>query len=200
MSILDAIDDAVRAIESMREEKTVHFLEEIADALVECFTSGGKVLVAGNGGSICEAMHFAEELTGFYRQKRPALPAIALSDPAHMSCVANDIGYEYVFSRMIEALGKENDLFIALTTSGNSQNLIEAALSAKKKKIKVIGFLGKEGGRLKSLCDHYWIVKGFGFSDRIQEAHLTAIHILIQRVEESLFYNQASEKLKIEVG
>lgn len=198
--MLDAIDDAVQVIESLKEEATLVFLQETANTLIQCFQRGGKVLVAGNGGSICEAMHFAEELTGFYREKRIALPAIALADPSHMSCVANDVGFEFVFSRMIEALGKENDVFVALTTSGNSPNLIEAARAAQKKKIQVIGFLGKDGGRLKGLCHSHWIVKGYRFSDRIQEAHLVAIHLIIQKVEEGLFAGLVPEKIAIEVG
>lgn len=177
----------MRAIESLKEESALAFFEEVSLALVACFGRQGKVLIAGNGGSLCEAMHFAEELTGFFREKRAALPAIALSDPSHMSCVANDIGYDFVFSRLIEALGKEGDIFIALTTSGNSPNLIQAAVAARKKNIQVIGFLGKNGGRLSEFCDLSWTVKGYGFSDRIQEAHLVAIHMIIQMVEASLF-------------
>jgi len=197
--LLNTIEDAVRGIESLKQKETLNFLQTTVNEIVDCFKKGGKVLTAGNGGSLCEAMHLAEELTGFYRDKRPALPAIAISDPSHLSCVANDIGFEFVFSRMIEALGKENDIFIALTTSGNSQNLIEAAMTAKKKNIKVIGFLGKDGGELKHLCDLFWIVKGFSFSDRIQEAHLTAIHIIIQMIEGSLFAPNPAHQVKADV-
>ena len=136
-------------------------------------------------------MHFAEELTGFYRQKRPALPAIALSDPGHMSCVANDVGYEHVFSRGIEALGKPEDIFIVMTTSGNSSNLVKAVATAKEKGLYTIGFLGKLGGLLKGQCDLEWVVNGFLYSDRIQEAHMAAIHIVIEQVEKTLFSKQS---------
>ena len=133
-------------------------------------------------------MHFAEELTGFFRKKRIALPAIALSDPGHLTCVSNDLGFESVFSRSVEALGAPGDLFIALTTSGNSPNLIQAVQMAKSKQLRTIAFLGKTGGEMKGQCDLEWIVSGFTFSDRIQEAHMAAIHIIIEQVERNLFY------------
>ena len=151
------------------------------------------MLVAGNGGSLCDAMHFAEELTGFYRNKRPALAAIALGDPGHMSCVANDLGYDHVFARSIEALGKPGDVFVALTTSGNSPNLIEAVKAAKSRGMGTIGFLGKTGGKLKGVTDLELIVEGFTYSDRIQEAHMTAIHILIEVIEKKLFLENSGE-------
>lgn len=185
--LLNTIEDAVRAIESLKEKEALAFIQSTCDAIVRCYENGGKLLIAGNGGSLCDAMHFAEELTGFYREKRPPLAAIALGDPGHMSCVANDQGFEFVFSRLVDSLGKENDLFIALTTSGNSKNLIQAATTARSKSIKTVGFLGKSGGDLKELCDLHWIVKGFKYSDRIQEAHMTAIHIIIEMVEERIF-------------
>ena len=132
-------------------------------------------------------MHFAEELTGQFRKHRPALPAIALADPGHITCVGNDMGYESVFSRGVEALGKPGDLFIALTTSGNSQNLINAAETAREKGLFTVAFLGKTGGRMKGLSDLEWIVPEFPYSDRIQEAHMAAIHIIIESVETRLF-------------
>jgi D-sedoheptulose 7-phosphate isomerase len=147
-----------------------------------------KILVAGNGGSLCDAMHFAEELTGLYRNKRPALPAIALSDPGHMSCVGNDLGYDQVFSRAVEALGKKGDVLVLLTTSGNSSNLIKAAQAAKEKGLSVIAFLGKTGGKMKGMGDLEWIVSGFSYSDRIQEVQMAAIHMIIEMVEEELFH------------
>ena len=156
-------------------------------------------MIAGNGGSLCDAMHFAEEMTGFFRAKRRAFPAIALADPGHISCVGNDVGFESVFSRSLEALGEEGDIFIALTTSGNSQNLIQAAEVAKQKKLRTIAFLGKSGGVLKGLCDLEWIVKGFPFSDRVQEAHMTAIHIIIEMVEKELFHPE-EEMIEVETS
>jgi D-sedoheptulose 7-phosphate isomerase len=132
-------------------------------------------------------MHFAEELTGFYREKRMALPAIAISDSGHLTCVGNDIGFQYVFSRYIEALGKERDIFICLTTSGRSENITLAIEAARKKGLGTVAFLGKTGGNAKGKCDAEWIVEGFSHSDRIQEAHMAAIHIIIEMVEKKLF-------------
>ena len=181
-----SIIEAAAAVALLQEEETIQFIERVVISLSECFSSGNKVLIAGNGGSLCDAMHFAEEFTGFYREKRRPFPAMALSDPSHMSCVANDTSFEDVFSRYVEAFGKEGDLFIALTTSGNSKNLVRAARMAREKGVRVIGFLGKDGGLLKDLCDDCWIVKGFGYSDRIQEVHMTAMHIIIEAVEKEL--------------
>ena len=186
-AILTAVADGVRAIESLRKPESLVFIEKSVRAIVECFEKGGKLLIAGNGGSLCDAMHFAEELTGIFRAHRRALPAIALSDPGHLTCTANDLGYEDVFSRAIEALGKPGDIFVALTTSGNSRNLLNAVPAAKKAGMKTIAFLGKNGGKLKGMCDFEWIVDGFVFSDRIQEAHMTAIHIMIEMIEKELF-------------
>ncbi len=149
------------------------------------------MLTAGNGGSLCDAMHFAEELTGFYRARRKPFPAMALADPSHMSCVANDTAFEFVFSRYVEAFGKGGDIFVALSTSGNSKNLVTAAKAAQELGVKVIGFLGKDGGQLLEFCDDYWIVKGFPYSDRIQEAHMAAIHIIIEAVEKELLCNSS---------
>ena len=187
-----SIADAKRAVEALESEEAIQFMNNFLNCMIQCFESGGKLLIAGNGGSLCDAMHFAEELSGFYREKRSPLPAIALSDPAHMSCVANDVGFSQVFSRQVEALGKPKDLFIALSTSGNSLNLIEAAKVAKEKGLSVIGFLGKGGGSLKEHCDLYWSVEGFIYSDRIQEAHMAAIHMLIEALESSYLYQSAT--------
>jgi D-sedoheptulose 7-phosphate isomerase len=186
--ILQAVDDGVRAIEFLKKPESLVFIQNAARAIADCFRSGNKLLIAGNGGSLCDAMHFAEELTGIFRHKRKALPAIALSDPGHLSCMANDVGYHDVFSRAVEALGKEGDVFVALTTSGNSQNLIHAVEMAKAMGLKTISFLGKTGGKLKGVSDLEWIINGFSYSDRIQEAHMTAIHIIIEMIEHELFH------------
>lgn len=185
--ILASIQEGVRAIEWLKQPSSLTFIESVAEALCACFREGGKVLIAGNGGSLCDAMHFAEELTGFYRKKRAPLAAIALSDPGHMSCVANDLSYDQVFARGVEALGRPEDVFIALTTSGNSQNLVEAVHRAKALGLTTVAFLGKTGGKLRNVADYELIVEGFPYSDRIQEAHMTAIHILIERIEHRLF-------------
>ncbi|KAG6558914.1 Phosphoheptose isomerase [Candidatus Rhabdochlamydia oedothoracis] len=185
-----AVDEAIRAIVLLKEEKSMSFIENASQLIAKCFTKGGKLLIAGNGGSLCDAMHFAEELTGQFRYARKALPAIALSDPGHLSCTANDMGFDFVFARAVEAFAKPEDLFIALTTSGNSTNLFKAMLTARKRGLKTISFLGKTGGKLKGVADLEWIVSGFEFSDRIQEAHMTAIHIIIEQVEVLLFQTE----------
>lgn len=194
----NSIADAIRAIESLNTEPAQAFIENVSKTIATCYKNGGKILIAGNGGSLCDAMHFAEELTGYYREKRKALPAIALSDPGHLTCVANDSHFDQVFSRSIEALGKPSDIFIALTTSGNSTNLIAATQRAIELDLKTVAFLGKSGGALKGLADLEWVVEGFKYSDRIQEAHMTAIHIIIELVERHLFSNssQLLEELK----
>lgn len=185
--IRESVEDAVLAAKFLQKEKSLSFIENASTMIAECYEKGGKLIIAGNGGSLCDAMHFAEELTGQFRAKRKALGAIALSDPGHMSCVSNDMGFNSVFSRGVEALGNPEDIFIALTTSGNSANLIRAMDSAKAMNLKTIAFLGKDGGKLKGFADLEWIVSGFRFSDRIQEAHMVAIHIIIECVEAKLF-------------
>src|SRR5262245_20515186 len=126
--ILSSVEDAIRATIFLKEPESIQFIETAAHAIANCFRQGGKLLIAGNGGSLCDAMHFAEELTGVFRGKRAALPAIALSDPGHLTCTANDLGYPDVFSRAVEAFGKEEDILISLTTSGNSINLVNAVV------------------------------------------------------------------------
>lgn len=167
--------------------ESLAFIEKTVYLLAEAFQSGNKVIIAGNGGSLCDAAHFAEELTGYFRQQRPALPAIALSEPGHITCVGNDIGFDKVFSRGVEAYGKPGDVFVGLSTSGNSKNIIEAFATAKKMGLKTVAFLGKDGGKLKGVADQELIIKGFSTSDRIQEAHMTAIHIIIEFLEQTLF-------------
>ncbi|MBI5346821.1 MAG: SIS domain-containing protein [Chlamydiae bacterium] len=194
-TILASVEEVILAAISLKTPEGLLFIEQAAKMIVETYKKQGKVIIAGNGGSLCDAMHFSEELTGFYRSKsRKALSAIALSEPGVITCVGNDVGFDYVFSRAVEAHAKPNDTFIALTTSGNSMNLINAAMTAKKQGAKTIAFLGKDGGKMKGLCDLEWIVKNFPFSDRIQEAHMAAIHIIIEMVEKELF--SPKEQLK----
>ena len=147
----------------------------------------GKIIIAGNGGSLCDASHFAEELTGFFRKYRAALPAIALSDAGHITCVGNDLGFDQIFARGVEAYGVSGDIFIGLTTSGNSANIINAFIAAKKLGLTTVSFLGKDGGKLKGVADYELIISDMVTSDRIQEAHMTAIHIIIELVENKLF-------------
>lgn len=185
--ILKSIDHAESALKQLRAHESLTFIEQGAFAIARCFSQGGKVLIAGNGGSLCDAAHFAEELTGIFRKKRKALPAIALSEPGHLTCVGNDLGFEQVFSRAIEAYGKEKDLFIGLTTSGNSPNIVLAFERAKELGLTTMAFLGKGGGKLKGVADFELVIEDFETSDRIQEAHMTAIHIMIEVMEEILF-------------
>ena len=142
-----------------------------AEILSRVLKNGGKVISCGNGGSMSDAMHFAEELTGRFREDRPALPAIAISDPTHLTCVANDFGFEYVFSRYVEAHGKAGD-------------------AAHRKGMLVIGLTGKNGGKMKNMCDVNICVPWNGYSDRIQEIHIKVIHILIEQIEAHLFAKQ----------
>ncbi len=186
-SLHKSIDDAVKAAEKLREPEALAFIEQASQMIAGAYQARNKLIVAGNGGSLCDAMHFAEEMTGQFRWKRPALPAIALSDPAHISCVGNDFGFDEVFARGVEAFGNEGDVLVVLSTSGNSINILHAVKKAKEKKMKSIAFLGKTGGVVRGLCDLEWVVSGFPYSDRIQEAHMAAIHIVIEMVEQKLF-------------
>lgn len=185
--IENAIDDVIKTAEFLKETASIEFMQSASLMIAECFQNAGKILIAGNGGSLCDAMHFAEELTGVFRGKRKALPAIALSDPGHITCVGNDLGFDEVFARSVEALGWPGDILILMSTSGNSPNIVNACQRAKEMQVKTIAFLGKSGGQLREMCDLEWVVPGFGYSDRIQEAHMAAIHIIIEMVEKKLF-------------
>ena len=165
------------------DEANINAIDAAAKLLADTFKQGKKVLSAGNGGSHCDAMHFAEELTGRFRENRPGYPAIAISDPSHLSCVSNDFGYEYVFSRYVEAVGSEGDVLLGISTSGNSGNIIKAVDAARAKGMKVILLSGKDGGKMADMADVEIRVPHFGYADRIQEVHIKAIHIMIQLVE-----------------
>jgi D-sedoheptulose 7-phosphate isomerase len=158
----------------------------ISRVVVDCLRSGGRIFTCGNGGSMCDAMHFAEELSGRYRKDRPALAAMAISDPSHLTCVANDFGFDQVFARGVEAWGRAGDVLIGFSTSGNSPNVIAAAQKAREKQMKVVGLLGRDGGKLRSLCDLSIVVPA-QTSDRIQEIHIKIVHIVIELVERELF-------------
>lgn len=164
-------------------------LNKIAAAgklMVDAIKSGGKVMSCGNGGSMCDAMHFAEEMTGRFRENRKALPAVSISDASHISCVGNDYGYDEIFSRYVNSLGKRGDVLLAISTSGNSQNVLKAASAAKENGIAVVGLTGKSGGQLAELCDVEIRVPHPGYADRIQEIHIKIIHSLIHYIEENL--------------
>ncbi|WP_460622507.1 D-sedoheptulose 7-phosphate isomerase [Hymenobacter tenuis] len=162
-------------------------LDAIAQAarlMADSLNQGGKILTCGNGGSLCDAQHFAEELTGRYRENRRALAALALTEAAHMSCVANDFGYDHVFARFVEGLGRPGDVLLAISTSGNSPNILLAAEAAKTAGMKVVSLTGKDGGKLASLSDVEIRAPHSGYADRIQEIHIKAIHIMIMLIEQ----------------
>jgi D-sedoheptulose 7-phosphate isomerase len=161
-------------------------IEEAGKLLVTSFGNGNKVISCGNGGSMCDAMHFAEELSGRFREDRRPLPAISISDPSYLSCVANDYGYEKVFSRFVQAFGKEGDVLLAISTSGNSGNILEAAKAARQQGMKIIGLTGKNGGALAPLCDIEIRAPKSEFADRAQEIHIKVIHSLILFVERNM--------------
>ncbi|WEF11203.1 D-sedoheptulose 7-phosphate isomerase [Pectobacterium actinidiae] len=170
----------------LSDDANIQSIQNAAVLLANAFKAGGKVISCGNGGSHCDAMHFAEELTGRYRENRPGYPAIAISDPSHMSCVSNDFGYDFVFSRYVESLGREGDVLLGISTSGNSGNIIKAIAAAKAKGMKVITLTGKDGGKMAGSADVEIRVPHFGYADRIQEIHIKAIHILIQLIEKEM--------------
>jgi D-sedoheptulose 7-phosphate isomerase len=151
--------------------------------MVESLKSGHKLISCGNGGSMCDAMHFAEELSGLYRDRRRALAAISISDPSHLTCAGNDFGFDHIFSRFVEAIGQEGDVLLAISTSGNSANIIMAANAARDKGMKIVGLTGKDGGNLAGLCDIELRAPWSKFSDRTQEIHIKVIHALIHYIE-----------------
>ncbi|WP_339608223.1 D-sedoheptulose 7-phosphate isomerase [uncultured Roseivirga sp.] len=182
--IKQELQEAAKVLENFLDnEQNIEAIEKAAQAFVDTINNDGKIFSCGNGGSHCDAMHFAEELTGRYRENRRALPAIAISDPSHISCVSNDFGYESIFSRYIEGLGREGDAVLAISTSGNSKNILRAATVAKQRKMKVIALTGKNGGELAELADVEIRVPHMGYADRVQEIHIKVIHILIQLIE-----------------
>ncbi|MCG3726134.1 D-sedoheptulose 7-phosphate isomerase [Vibrio cincinnatiensis] len=170
----------------LADEQNITNIEAAAKMIANSFKQGGKVLSCGNGGSHCDAMHFAEELTGRYRENRPGYPGIAISDPSHLSCVSNDFGYDYVFSRYVEAVGSQGDVLFGLSTSGNSGNILKAIEAAQAKGMKTIVLTGKDGGKMAGLADVEIRVPHFGYADRIQEVHIKIIHIIIQLIEKEM--------------
>ncbi len=161
-------------------------VDRFADALAACFRAGGKVLACGNGGSACDAMHLCEELTGRFCDARPPLAAVACVDPGHLTCTANDFGFENVFSRWVEALGREGDVLVALSTSGNSENVVRAVEQAKRSGLKTALLLGRNGGRLRGRGDFEWVVPGEA-AERIQELHMLILHVVVESVERRMF-------------
>ncbi|MCS6822076.1 MAG: D-sedoheptulose 7-phosphate isomerase [Microscillaceae bacterium] len=170
----------------MADARNLSLIEQAAEVMVQAIKQGNKIISCGNGGSHCDAMHFAEELSGRYRNNRPALPAMAISDASHISCVGNDYGFDYIFSRYIEALGRANDVLLGISTSGNSKNILQAVETARAKGLKIIILSGKDGGKLAGKADIEIRVPYFGYADRIQEVHIKIIHILILLIEQKM--------------
>ena len=178
-SIVEAHEALARFI---ADSSNLSRLDAVAGELAGAIRSGGKILAIGNGGSACDAMHFCEELTGRFRDDRPPMPAIACTDPGHITCVANDYGYDEVFARWVRALGKPGDALVALSTSGNSANVVRAVQAGNDIGLITVTLLGKDGGQLASKADHEWIVPG-ATADRIQEIHMLILHTLIEGIE-----------------
>ncbi len=185
-AIRSAFLESCRAMNAfVSDENNIIRLDQMAETMAEIFKRRGRVLICGNGGSYCDAMHFAEELTGRFRRDRVAYGALLLGDAAHITCSANDFGFEEIFSRCVEAYGQEGDLLIGLSTSGNSENILRAFKKAKSLNLKTAAFLGKGGGKIASFCDFEWIAES-ETSDRIQEVHMAALHIVIEALERRL--------------
>ena len=171
----------------LSQASNIDLIVEIAQQMAKCLQQDGKIISCGNGGSMCDAMHFAEELSGKYRQNRPALAALAISNSAHISCVANDYGYEHTFARFIEAVGNPSDTLLTLSTSGNSANILRALTQAKKQNMTTILLSGNTGGQARTLADIVLLVPHPGYADRTQEIHIKILHILIHLIEHQLF-------------
>ena len=170
----------------VEDEESLKKINEASKVMIQTIKKGGKIISCGNGGSMCDAMHFAEELTGKFREERKSLPAIAISDPSHITCVGNDYGFDHVFSKFIEGIGKNGDTLLAISTSGNSKNVINAAKYCQKNNITVVSLTGRDGGKLLNHSDIEIRVPHFGYSDRIQEIHIKVIHILILLIEKNI--------------
>lgn len=186
-SIREQLEESLSVLETFLATSPELKIAAAGDLMVQSLKSGGKILACGNGGSMCDAMHFCEELTGRYRENRKAIPAIALSDVSHISCVGNDYGFDSIFSRGVEAFGKPEDTLVAISTSGNSANVIKAIEAAKKIGMSVICLTGKDGGAMKDLGDLEIRAPKTQYADRAQEIHIKVIHNFIFHIEKALF-------------
>jgi D-sedoheptulose 7-phosphate isomerase len=173
----------------LADEGNFERIETAVQKIVESFQKGGKIIACGNGGSHCDAMHFAEELTGRYRNDRKALPALAISDSSHITCVGNDYGYDFIFSRFVEAHGKAGDVLLGISTSGNSPNIINALKTARELGMFTIALTGKDGGKIKDLCDLEIRAPKSDYADRAQEIHIKVIHSLIDGIENQMGFS-----------
>jgi D-sedoheptulose 7-phosphate isomerase len=185
--IKKSLNESIQVLkEFVENESNIKAIKSAGDIMINSVKAGGQLISFGNGGSMSDAMHFAEELTGRFRDDRPAISAVSISDPTHITCVANDYGFDAIFSRYIEANGRKGDVVLAISTSGNSANVILACEAARKKGLKIVGLTGKTGGKLAKLADVEIRVPHLGYSDRIQEVHIKVIHILIEYIEKGL--------------
>ena len=188
LHIETSLREAQAALDTLlRNPAALGAVERAAMVLIDVFTAKGRVYACGNGGSMCDAMHFAEELTGRYRNDRAALPATAISDAGHLTCVGNDLGYDQVFSRYIEAHGRPGDCLVALSTSGTSKNIVRAAQAAQTLGMRVIVLSGRASPALEALSTVYVNTPGGSFADRVQELHIKVLHILIELIERHFY-------------
>jgi D-sedoheptulose 7-phosphate isomerase len=186
-SILDELKESAQVLSTFIDNThAIDSIEKAIALMVASLANGNKIISCGNGGSMSDAMHFAEELTGKFREERKSIAAIAISDPSYITCTANDYGFEYIFSRFIEGVGNKGDVLLAISTSGNSANVIEAVKAAKNKQMHVVALTGKDGGRLASLVDIEIRAPHASYADRAQEVHIKVIHILIKHIEQEL--------------
>jgi len=186
--IRETLAECAQALAALQaNDNAIQAIQRAGETLAEAFGNGNRVYSCGNGGSMCDAMHFAEELSGRFREDRAALAAAAISDPGHLSCVANDYGYEQVFTRYIQAHGRRGDVLVGISTSGNSANVLLAAQQARQQGLKVIALTGREGSKLDDAADIVIVTPGGQYADRVQELHIKVIHILIESVERQLF-------------
>ena len=181
--IADHFEQALEVLLKFNNEANYRLIEQAGDVMAAALQNDKKIISCGNGGSMCDAMHFAEELSGRYRENRRGLAAISISDPSHLSCVANDYGYDHVFARYVEALGQPGDVLLGISTSGNSKNVLLAIEAARAKGMKVIGLTGKDGGKMAGICDVEIRAPHAPYADRAQEIHIKVIHSLIDHIE-----------------
>ena len=185
-AIKQHLDEATEALKAFNTDINITAIHNALKIMVEALKNGKKIISCGNGGSMCDAMHFAEELSGRFRDDRKSLAAVSISDPSHISCVANDYGYEHVFSRYIEALGCEGDVLLGISTSGNSENVLRAVDAAKENGMKTIGLTGKNGGKMALKVNAEIRAPHSPYADRVQEIHIKVIHALIDGIEKEL--------------
>ena len=183
-NIKNSLNEAKTALENLiNNDETLTNIQTAAEILINTFENNSHVFSCGNGGSMCDAMHFAEEFTGRYRKDRRGYPAVSISDPSHIACVGNDYGYDYIFSRYIESHGREGDCLLGISTSGTSKNVIEAQKQAKELGLKIISMTGKSGSEMEKYSDVCICTPGGNFADRVQELHIKILHIMIELVE-----------------